>query len=82
MKYFPSIAFDEMSGSAKGVTALVSPPSLLGVDAPAAAEVAISASAMTFTLSAIPASVANLKLIIEATAGMSKGITRAYSKFA
>ena len=65
-----------------GGTALVSPPSLVGVDAPAAAEVAISSSAMTFTLSAIPSSVANIKLIILATEGMSNGITRAYSKAA
>jgi len=37
---------------------------------------------MTFTLSAIPASVANLKLILCATEGMSNGITKAYSKAA
>jgi len=65
-----------------GGTAVSTPPTLTGVDAPASAAVAISAAAMTFTLSAIPASVANLMLIILATEGMSNGITRAYSKAA
>lgn len=65
-----------------GGTAVSTPPTLTGVDAPASAAVAISAAAMTFTLSAIPTSVANLMLIILATEGMSNGITRAYSKAA
>lgn len=37
-----------------GGTAVSTPPTLTGVDAPASAAVAISAAAMTFTLSAIP----------------------------
>jgi len=65
-----------------GGSIMTNPPSLAGVDAPASAAVAISSSAMTFTLSAIPASVTNLKLIIEATAGMSNGVTKAHSKAA
>jgi len=65
-----------------GGSIMTNPPSLAGVDAPASAAVAISSSAMTFTLSAIPASVTNLKLIICATQGMSNGITKAYSKAA
>ena len=43
-----------------GGNMLTSPPTLSGVDAPAAATVAISSSAMTFTLSAIPSDVSNL----------------------
>ena len=65
-----------------GGNMLTTPPSLGGVDAPAAATVAISSSAMTFTLSAIPSDVSNLKLIIQASEPQSNGITRAYSKAA
>ena len=65
-----------------GGTAMTTPPTLTGVDAPASATVAISASAMTFTLSAIPSSVSNIKLILLATEGQSNGITKAYSKAA
>ncbi len=65
-----------------GGTALANPPSLTGVDAPASASCEITSSAMTFTLSAIPSSVTNLKLIILASEGQSNGITSAYSKAA
>jgi hypothetical protein len=37
---------------------------------------------MTFTLSSIPDSVTNLKLVIQASEPQSNGITRAYSKAA
>ena len=37
---------------------------------------------MTFTLASIPASVTNLKLIIQASEPQGNGITRAYSKAA
>src|SRR5574344_529062 len=65
-----------------GGSIMQNPPALTGVDAPASAAVAISSSAMTFTLSAIPESVTNLKLIICASEGQSNGITKAYSKAA
>ena len=65
-----------------GGNMLTTPPTLSGVDAPAAATVAISSSAMTFTLASIPDSVTNLKLIIQASEPQSNGITRAYSKAA
>ena len=65
-----------------GGTALANPPALTGVDAPASASCEITSSAMTFTLSAVPAVVTNLKLIILASEGQSNGITSAYSKAA
>ena len=65
-----------------GGSVMTTPPSLGGVEAPSAATVAISSSAMTFTLDSIPASTTNLKLIIEASEPKSNGITRAYSKAA
>ncbi|HKM11840.1 MAG TPA: hypothetical protein PL115_01360 [Bacteroidales bacterium] len=58
------------------------PPVLSGVEAPAGATVAISSSAMTFTLDSIPTVTTNLKLIIQASEPQSNGITRAYSKAA
>lgn len=63
-----------------GGTALSSPPTLKGVDAPAEATLTVSATAMTFKLDSIPASVDDLKLVILASAPQSNGITRAYSK--
>ena len=65
-----------------GGNIMQNPPSLTGVDAPAAATVVISSSAMTFTLAALPSDVSDLKLIIEASEPQSNGITRAYSKAA
>ncbi len=56
------------------------PPTLSGVEAPAAATIALSSSAMTFTLADIPSDVTNLKLIIQASEPQSNGVTRAYSK--
>lgn len=63
-----------------GGTALSNPPTLVGVEAPASATIALSASAMSFTLASVPADVTNLKLVILASAPQSNGITRAYSK--
>lgn len=65
-----------------GGALLETPPTLSGVDAPASAAVVINASTMTFTLSAIPSDVSNLKLVIQASEPQSNGITRAYSKAA
>ena len=60
--------------------ALATPPTLVGVDAPAEAELDLSAEAFTFQLTDMPDSVADLKLIIQASAPQSNGISRAYSK--
>ena len=57
-------------------------PNLSGVEAPAEATIALSASAMTFTLASIPSDVTNLKLVIQASDPQGNGITRAYSKVA
>lgn len=65
---------------ATGGTALASPPSLTGVEAPAAATIALTASAFTLTLDSIPADVSNLKLIVQASAPQSNGISDAYAK--
>ena len=58
------------------------PPTLGGVEAPASATLALSATAFTLTLASIPSSVTNLKLVICASAPQSNGISRAYSKAA
>lgn len=63
-----------------GGSALANPPALEGCEAPASATVVLSAQAFTFTLDSIPESVANLKLIIEASAPKSGGISNAYDK--
>lgn len=42
-------------------------PNLSGVEAPAEATIALTASAMTFTLADIPSDVTNLKLVIQAS---------------
>ena len=130
MKYVPSIAFDEMSGSAKGVTAakvrgrkyirnrgyggaartsaqaavksifkqlsqswrnltnaqilawnaLANPPALQGVEAPTEAVITLTPTKFTFELEGEPEGVENLKLIVQASAPQSNGVTRAYSK--
>lgn len=63
-----------------GGTAVANPPTLAGVEAPADATLTLSASAMTLQLASIPSSVSNLKLIIQASAPQSNGVTRAYAK--
>ena len=55
-------------------------PNFSGVEAPDAATIVLSSSAMTFTLANIPSDVTNLKLIIQASDPQSNGITRTYSK--
>ena len=65
-----------------GGSIMSNPPTLTGVEAPAAATVVISSSAMTFTLADIPSDVTNLKLVIQASEPQGNGITRAYSKAA
>ncbi len=63
-----------------GGSALDTPPSLAGVDAPAEATLALSASAFTITLDSIPADVTNLKLVVQASMPQSNGISDAYAK--
>ena len=65
-----------------GGSVMVNPPALTGVDAPAEATLVLSGEAFTMQLASIPASVANLNLIICASAPQSNGISRAYSKAA
>ena len=63
-----------------GGDALATPPELKGVEAPAEATIALTSTKFTFTLEDAPANPENLKLIIQASAPQSNGITRAYSK--
>ena len=65
-----------------GGSIMQNPPALTGVDAPAAATITLTGAAFTFKLDSVPASVANLKLIICASEPQSNGISRAYSKAA
>ncbi|MDO4827540.1 MAG: hypothetical protein Q4B16_08345 [Bacteroidia bacterium] len=48
--------------------------------APSSCTIALTDTAFKFTLDEVPASTTNLKLIIQASAPQSNGITRAYSK--
>ena len=63
-----------------GGTAMSNPPTLVGVDAPAAATIVLSDSAFTLTLASIPASVTNLKLVVMASKPQSAGIAQAFDK--
>ncbi len=63
-----------------GGVALADAPVLVGVDAPASATIALTSSAFTFKLSSIPAETSNLKLVIQASAPVSGGISNAYDK--
>ena len=65
-----------------GGSIMTAVPNLSGVEAPAEATIALTASAMTFTLADIPSDVTNLKLVIQASEPQGNGITRAYSKAA
>ena len=63
-----------------GGVALATPPNLVGVDAPAEADIDFSAEAYNLQLTDMPASTENLKLIVMASAPQSNGVTRAYGK--
>ncbi len=65
-----------------GGSVMTDVPVLGGVEAPASATIALSSSAMTFTLASIPSDVTNLKLVIQASVPKSNGITRAYAEAA
>ena len=63
-----------------GGVALATPPNLVGVEAPAEADIDFSAEAYNLQLTDMPASTENLKLIVMASAPQSNGVTRAYGK--
>ena len=63
-----------------GGEALANPPALQGVEAPTEAVVTLTPTKFTFELENEPDDVANLKLIVMASAPQSNGVTRAYSK--
>lgn len=63
-----------------GGAALSEPPTLVGVEAPSTATVALTPTTFKFTLDSEPENADNLKLIIMASAPQSNGVTNAYSK--
>ena len=63
-----------------GGVALATPPNLVGVEAPAEADIDLSAEAFTFQLTDMPAVTDDIKLVILASAPQSNGVTRAYGK--
>ena len=63
-----------------GGDALANPPALQGVEAPTEAVVTLTPTKFTFELESEPDDVANLKLVVMASAPQSNGVTRAYSK--
>jgi len=65
-----------------GGSAVVTPPTLVGVETPGACTIVCTGSAFTFKLDTVPSDVTNLKLVIEATEGQSNGVSRAHSKAA
>ena len=61
-----------------GGDALTVPPTLRGVEAPSGAAISLTADAFTFTLDSEPTeNMADLKLVIMASAPQSNGVTRA-----
>ena len=64
-----------------GGDALANPPALRGVEAPSGAAISLTADKFTFTLDSEPAeNMADLRLVVMASAPQSNGVTRAYSK--
>ena len=63
-----------------GGEALSNPPALQGVEASTEAVVTLTPTKFTFELESEPENVQDLKLIIQASAPQSNGVTRAYSK--
>lgn len=63
-----------------GGQAIANPPALQGVEAPTEAVITLTPTKFTFELEGEPEGVENLKLIIQASAPQSNGVTRAYSK--
>lgn len=63
-----------------GGQAIANPPALQGVEAPTEAVITLTLTKFTFELEGEPEGVENLKLIVQASAPQSNGVTRAYSK--
>ena len=63
-----------------GGAAVANPPALVGVDAPAACTVQLTEQEFKFGLISIPENVANLRLVIEASAPTSRGVSNAFDK--
>ena len=63
-----------------GGQAIANPPALQGVEAPTEAVFTLTPTKFTFELEGEPEGVENLKLIVQASAPQSNGVTRAYSK--
>ena len=63
-----------------GGQAIANPPALQGVEAPTEAVTTLTPTKFTFELEGEPEGVENLKLIVQASAPQSNGVTRAYSK--
>ena len=63
-----------------GGEVIATPPTLVGVDVPAEADLDFSADAFNFQLTDMPENVADLRLIIQSSAPQSNGISRAFSK--
>lgn len=63
-----------------GGQAIANPPVLQGVEAPTEAVITLTPTKFTFELEGEPEGVENLKLIVQASAPQSNGVTRAYSK--
>ena len=63
-----------------GGQAIANPPALQGVEAPTEAVITLTPTKFTFELEGEPEGVENLKLIVQAPAPQSNGVTRAYSK--
>ena len=63
-----------------GGQAIDNPPALQGVEAPTEAVITLTPTKFTFELEGEPEGVENLKLIVQASAPQSNGVTRAYSK--
>ena len=63
-----------------GGQAIANPPALQGVEAPTEAVITLTPTKFTFELEGEPDGVENLKLIVQASAPQSNGVTRAYSK--
>ena len=59
---------------------IMDPPALQGVEAPTEAVATLTPTKFTFELESEPENVQDLKLIIQASAPHSNGMTRAYSK--
>ena len=63
-----------------GGNVMQNPPVLQGVEAPTEAVITLTPTKFTFELEGEPAGAGNLRLIVQASAPQSNGISRAYSK--